>query len=127
MKLAILGPGRIARTVAPTLAALAEVELYAVASRTPGRAEDFADTTCFSAVSLTMYCSGVPLYETNARNPFVLKGFRAFVLPAILRFSGSVLRVRLRCTVRALLHTDCGAINNFISPATGSAKLIKGQ
>lgn len=42
MKLAILGPGRIARTVTPTLAALEEIELYAVASQTPGRAEDFA-------------------------------------------------------------------------------------
>ena len=42
MKLAILGPGRIARTVTQTLAALGEIELYAVASRTPGRAEDFA-------------------------------------------------------------------------------------
>ena len=42
MKLAILGPGRIARTVAPTLAAIPEIECYAAASRTPGRAEDFA-------------------------------------------------------------------------------------
>ena len=42
MKLAILGPGRIAQTVAPTLAALPEIECYAVASRTPGKAEAFA-------------------------------------------------------------------------------------
>ena len=42
MKLAILGPGRIAQSVAPTLAALPEIECYAVASRTPGRAEAFA-------------------------------------------------------------------------------------
>ena len=42
MKLAILGPGRIARTVAPTLSALPEIECYAVASRTPGKAEAFA-------------------------------------------------------------------------------------
>lgn len=42
MKLGILGPGRIARTVAPTLVALPEVECYAVASQTPGKAAEFA-------------------------------------------------------------------------------------
>lgn len=42
MKLAILGPGRIARTVAPTLKALPEIECYAAASQTPGNAEAFA-------------------------------------------------------------------------------------
>ena len=42
MKLAILGPGRIAQGVAPTLAAMPEIECYAVASRTPGKAEAFA-------------------------------------------------------------------------------------
>ena len=42
MKLAILGPGRIARTVTPTLVALPEIECYAVASQTPGKAESFA-------------------------------------------------------------------------------------
>lgn len=42
MKLAILGPGRIARTVAPTLKALPEIECYAAASQTPGNAEVFA-------------------------------------------------------------------------------------
>ena len=42
MKLGILGPGRIARTVAPTLVALPEMECYAVASQTPGKAEEFA-------------------------------------------------------------------------------------
>ena len=42
MKLAILGPGRIADGVAHTLVALPEIECYAVASRTPGKAEAFA-------------------------------------------------------------------------------------
>lgn len=42
MKLGILGPGSIAWSVAPALAALPEIECYAVASRTPGRAEKFA-------------------------------------------------------------------------------------
>lgn len=42
MKLGILGPGRIARTVAPTLVALPEMECYAVASQTPGKAAEFA-------------------------------------------------------------------------------------
>ena len=42
MKLAILGPGRIAETVAPTLKALPEIECYAVASQTPGKGEAFA-------------------------------------------------------------------------------------
>ena len=42
MKLAILGPGRIARTVAQTLVQMPEIECYAVASRTPGKAEEFA-------------------------------------------------------------------------------------
>ena len=50
MKLAILGPGRIARTVAPTLKALPEIECYAVASRTPGRGEDFAREFGFEKV-----------------------------------------------------------------------------
>ena len=50
MKLAILGPGRIARTVAPTLAALKEIECYAVASRTPGKAEAFAREFGFEKV-----------------------------------------------------------------------------
>ena len=42
MKLGILGPGRIANTVAPALVALPEIECYACASRTPGKAEEFA-------------------------------------------------------------------------------------
>ena len=43
MKLAILGPGRIADTVAPALVALTEVECYAVASRNLDRAKAFAE------------------------------------------------------------------------------------
>ncbi len=50
MKLGILGPGRIARTVAPTLVALPEIECYAVASKTPGKAEDFAQEFGFEKV-----------------------------------------------------------------------------
>lgn len=42
MKIGILGPGRIATTVAPALVALPEIECYACASQTPGKAEDFA-------------------------------------------------------------------------------------
>lgn len=42
MKIGILGPGRIAATVAPALVALPEIECYAAASRTPGKAEAFA-------------------------------------------------------------------------------------
>ena len=47
MKLAILGPGRIARTVAQTLVQMPEIECYAVASQTPGRAEAFAQELGF--------------------------------------------------------------------------------
>lgn len=43
MKLAILGPGRIADTVTPALVALPEIECYAVASRDLGRAKAFAE------------------------------------------------------------------------------------
>jgi len=42
MKIGILGTGRIAHTVAPALVALQEIECYACASRTPGKAEAFA-------------------------------------------------------------------------------------
>lgn len=42
MKLAVLGPGRIADGVAHTLVQMPEIECYAVASRTPGKAEAFA-------------------------------------------------------------------------------------
>ena len=48
MKLAILGPGRIADKVAQTLVQLPEIECYAVASRTPGKAEAFATKFGFS-------------------------------------------------------------------------------
>ena len=50
MKLGILGPGRIARTVAPTLVAMPEIECYAVASQTPGKAEEFAGDFGFEKV-----------------------------------------------------------------------------
>ena len=43
MKLAILGPGRIADIVTPALVALPEIECYAVASRNLERAQAFAD------------------------------------------------------------------------------------
>ena len=43
MKLAILGPGRIADTVTPALIALPEIECYAVASRNLERAQAFAE------------------------------------------------------------------------------------
>ncbi len=48
MKLAILGPGRIADKVAQTLVQLPEIECYAVTSRTPGKAEAFAQKFGFS-------------------------------------------------------------------------------
>lgn len=50
MKLGILGPGRIARTVAATLTQMPEIECYAVASRTPERAEAFARDFGFEKV-----------------------------------------------------------------------------
>lgn len=50
MKLAILGPGRIAETVTKTLVQLPEIECYAVASRTPGKAEAFAKKYGFPKV-----------------------------------------------------------------------------
>ena len=43
MKLAILGPGRIADTVTPALIALPEIECYAVVSRNLERAQAFAE------------------------------------------------------------------------------------
>ena len=43
MKLAILGPGRIADKVTQTLVQMPEIECYAVASRTPGKAAAFAE------------------------------------------------------------------------------------
>ena len=50
MKLGIIGPGRIARLVAPALVAIPEIECYAVASQTPGRAEEFARDYGFEKV-----------------------------------------------------------------------------
>ena len=50
MKLGIIGPGRISRTVAPTLVALPEIECYAVASRNLERAEEFARDFGFEKV-----------------------------------------------------------------------------
>ena len=50
MKLAILGPGRIADKVAQTLVQLPEMECYAVASRTPGKAAAFAEKFGFAKV-----------------------------------------------------------------------------
>ena len=50
MKLGILGPGRIAHTVARTLVQLPEIECYAVASRTLERAEAFAQEFGFEKV-----------------------------------------------------------------------------
>ena len=43
MKLALLGPGRIADIVAQALVATPEIECYAVASRNRERAEAFAE------------------------------------------------------------------------------------
>lgn len=42
MKIGILGPGKIARTVAPVLAAMPEIQCYAAASRSLEKAEAFA-------------------------------------------------------------------------------------
>ena len=50
MKIGILGAGSIANKVAPALAALSEITCYAVASRTPGKAEQFAKTFGFEKV-----------------------------------------------------------------------------
>ena len=43
MKLAILGPGRIADIVAPALVGSPEIECYAVASRNLERSKAFAE------------------------------------------------------------------------------------
>ena len=50
MKIGILGPGRIANTVAPALVGLPEIECYAVASQTPGKAAEFAQKFGFQKV-----------------------------------------------------------------------------
>ena len=50
MKLGILGPGRIARTVAATLVQMPEIECYAVASRNRERAAEFAKAFGFEKV-----------------------------------------------------------------------------
>lgn len=47
MKIGIMGPGRIADTVARTLTAMEEIECYAVASRSLERAEAFAQSHGF--------------------------------------------------------------------------------
>ena len=44
MKLAILGAGKIAATMASTVREMEEVELYAVAARKLEKAQEFADT-----------------------------------------------------------------------------------
>ena len=61
MKLGILGPGRIARKVAATLVTMPEIECYAVASQTPGKAEAFAREFGFEKI----YNS----YEAMLRDP----------------------------------------------------------
>ena len=61
MKLGILGPGRIARTVTATLVQMPEIECYAVASRNLERAEEFARDFGFEKV----YDS----YEAMLRDP----------------------------------------------------------
>lgn len=50
MKIGVLGTGRIANTVAPALVGLPEIECYACASRTPGKAEEFAAKFGFEKV-----------------------------------------------------------------------------
>ena len=50
MKLGILGCGRIVRNVAPALVALPEIECYAAASLTPGKAEQIAQDFGFQKV-----------------------------------------------------------------------------
>lgn len=63
MKLAVLGAGRIAHTVAPAWLALPEIECYAVASRSQERAQSFAQEFGFQKV----YSS----YEEMVRDPEV--------------------------------------------------------
>ena len=63
MKIGILGTGRIANGVAPAWRALPEIECYACASRTPGKAEAFADEFGFQKVYHT--------YEEMLRDPQV--------------------------------------------------------
>ena len=50
MKLGVLGTGRIANTVAPAWVALPEIECWAAASQTPGKAEAFAEKFGFRKV-----------------------------------------------------------------------------
>ena len=54
MKLGILGPGRIARTVAATLVQMPEIECYAVASRNRERAAEFAKDFGFVKQGIAM-------------------------------------------------------------------------
>ena len=63
MKIGILGPGRIAQGVVYALERMPEIECYAVASRTPGKAEAFAREHGFQKV----YNS----YEEMVRDPLV--------------------------------------------------------
>ena len=50
MKIGILGAGHIAEVVAPTLAAMPEMECYAVSSRSLEKAQKFAETFGFEKV-----------------------------------------------------------------------------
>ena len=50
MKLGILGTGRIVHSVAPAWVGLPEIECYACASRTPGKAEAFAEKFGFRKI-----------------------------------------------------------------------------
>ena len=50
MKIGILGTGRIVNSVAPAMVALPQIECYAAASRTPGKAEAFAEKFGFQKV-----------------------------------------------------------------------------
>ena len=51
MKLGILGTGRIVNSVAPAWVGLPQIECYACASRTPGKAEAFAEKYGFQPTS----------------------------------------------------------------------------
>lgn len=63
MKLGVLGAGNISRSVAPAWLALPQIECYAVASQTPGKAEAFAKEFGFAKT----YDS----YEAMAADPEV--------------------------------------------------------
>jgi len=63
MKIGILGTGRIAHSVAPAWVGLPEIECYACASRTPGKAAAFAEKFGFQKVYTD--------YESMLRDPEV--------------------------------------------------------